>query len=103
MSDIRKRLLFWHLIGIAAFNNADYILTLEFLDKGFYEVNPIIASTIGTYEFPLVKLILVPLLLLALWQHKDEIGEETTKLTWIPFIGYFSLMVYYRFLIDTFY
>ena len=102
MSDIRKRLLFWHLIGIAAFNNADYILTLEFLDKGFYEANPIIASTIVTYEFPLVKLILVPLLLLALWQHNDKIGNRTAKLYWIPFVGYYSLMVYYWVLIVTF-
>jgi len=102
MSNKQKRLLFWHLIGIGAFNKADYILTLEFLDRGFYEANPIIASTIGTYEFPLVKLILVPLLLFTLWQHKDKIGNAITKLSWIPFIGYFSLMVYYRFLIVTF-
>lgn len=102
MSEIQKRLLFWQLIGIGTFNKADYILTLEFLDKGFYEANPIMANTIGTYEFPLVKLILVPLLLLVLWQHKDKIGNKTTILSWIPFVGYFSLMVYYRFLVVTF-
>ena len=97
-----KRLLFWQLFGIGAFNNADYILTLEFLDKGFYEANPIIRTMIGTYEFPMVKLILVPLVLLALWQHKDRIGDYITKLSWIPFLGYFSLMGYYRYLIINF-
>ena len=99
MSDNQKSLLFWQLIGIAAFNKVDYILTLDFLDKGFYEGNPLMNSMIGTYEFPMVKLILVPLILLALWQHKDTIGNYITKLSWIPFLGYFSLMAYYRFLI----
>lgn len=99
MSTNQKQLLFWKLIGIGAFNNVDYILTLEFLNKGFYEANPLIASTIGTYEFPMVKLILIPLVLLALWQHKDKIGSSIGKLSWIPFLGYFSLMGYYRFLI----
>jgi hypothetical protein len=102
MSENQKKLLFWQLIGIGAFNKVDYILTIEFLDKGFYEANPFIARTVGTYEFPMVKLILVPLVLLALWQHKDRIGNYLTKLTWIPFIGYFSLMSYYRFLIISF-
>ncbi|WP_422487186.1 DUF5658 family protein [Gudongella sp. DL1XJH-153] len=99
MSDSKKRLLFWHLVGIGVFNKVDYILTLEFLDNGFYEANPLMATMIGTYEFPMVKLILVPLVLLALWQHKDKIGDLITKLSWVPFLGYFSLMVYYRFLI----
>ena len=102
MSENQKRLLFLHLIGIGVFNIVDYILTLEFLNKGFYEANPIMARMIGNYEFPLVKLLLVPLLLLALWQHRDKIGDILSKLTWIPFIGYFSLMGYYRFLIINF-
>ena len=102
MSSNKKRLLFWHLVGIGAFNMVDYILTLDFLGYGFYEANPFIASTIGTYEFPLVKLILVPLVLLSLWQYKERIGSYLTILTWIPFIGYFSLMLYYRFLVISF-
>ena len=56
-------------------------------------MNPIIAKTIETYEFPMVKLLLMPLVLLALWQHKDKIGDLIVKLMWIPFLGYFSLMV----------
>lgn len=99
MSKNQRRLLFWQLVGIGAFNKVDYILTLEFLDRGFYEANPIVASTLGTYEFSMVKLLLIPLVLLALWQNKDRIGDYLTKLSWVPFIGYFSLMTYYRFLI----
>ena len=102
MSENQRRLLFWQLIGIGAFNKVDYILTLEFLNKGFYEANPLIDPMIGTYEFSMVKLILIPLVLLALWQHKDRIGNYLTKLSWIPFLGYFSLMSYYRFLIINF-
>ena len=103
MSTNQKRLLFWQLIGIGAFNKVDYLLTLEFLSKGFYESNPIMAQMIGTYEFPLVKLLLIPLILICLWQHKDKIGDMLTKITWIPFMGYFSLMYYYRVLIINFY
>lgn len=99
MTKKHRRLLFWHLVGIGVFNMVDYILTLEFLDNGFYEANPLMATMIGTYEFPMVKLVLVPLVLVALWQHKDRIGDMLAKIFWIPFLGYFSLMVYYRFLI----
>lgn len=102
MSINQKRLLFWQLLGVGVFNNVDYILTLEFLNKGFYEANPLISNMIGTYEFPMVKLILIPLVLLALWQHKETIGSYLVILTWIPFLGYFSLMGYYRFLIVNF-
>ena len=102
MLENQKRLLFWHLIGIGVFNIVDYILTLDFLSQGFYEANPIIATTIGTYEFPMIKLILIPLVLLAMWQHKERIGNYLVLLTWVPFIGYFSLMGYYRFLIINF-
>ncbi len=102
MSDNQKRLFFWQLICIGAFNNVDYILTLEFLNKGFYEGNPLMAALIGTYEFPMVKLILIPLVLLALWQNKDLIGKSIARLSWIPFIAYFSLMGYYGFLIINF-
>ncbi|MCR3956373.1 MAG: hypothetical protein NUK57_08735 [Gudongella sp.] len=38
MKKERKRLLFWHLFGIGAFNIADYILTLDFLEKGFMSI-----------------------------------------------------------------
>ncbi|MCR3956711.1 MAG: DUF5658 family protein [Gudongella sp.] len=68
----------------------------------FTEANPIMASMVGTYQFPMVKLVLVPLLLIFLWQHKERIGNMLVSLTWIPFLGYLSLMVYYRFLIVTF-
>ncbi|WP_409227555.1 DUF5658 family protein [Gudongella sp. SC589] len=102
MTNAQRRLLFLQLLGIGTFNIVDYLLTLEFLALGFYEINPFIAPMIGTYEFPLVKLMLVPLVLLALWQHKDRIGSMLVKLTWIPFLGYYSLMVYYRFLIVSF-
>lgn len=103
MSITQTKLLFWHLIGTGAFNIADYFLTLDFLDRGFQEANPIMASMIGTYEFPMVKLLLVPLLLLAIWQNKDRIRGVAIRLSWIPFMSYFFLMVYYHFLVMGYY
>ena len=103
MSMEQSRLLFWHLVGTGSFNIVDYFLTLDFLERGFEEANPIMASMIGTYEFPLVKLLLVPLLLIAIWQNKNRLKLAATKLSWIPFLSYFVLMVYYRFLLVGFY
>lgn len=100
MSVTQKRIMFWHLIGTGSFNIVDYILTLEFLEIGFHEANPIMASMVHTYEFPLVKLILVPLLLLALWQNKDRFKGAAAKLSWVPFMSYFVLMVYYSVLLS---
>lgn len=96
MSENFERLLWLHLIGVAAFNNVDFFLTLDALEKGYSEVNPIMAPMIGTYAFPMIKLILMPLLLIFLWQMRHRMGKSLVTLTWIPFIGYFSLMVYYR-------
>lgn len=99
MSMVQRRMMFWHLIGTGSFNIVDYILTLEFLEIGFYEANPIMASMVFTHEFPLVKLLLVPLLLIAIWQYKDRLKGVATILSWIPFTGYFALMVYYSVLL----
>lgn len=99
MSMIQNRLMFWHLIGTGSFNIVDYILTMEFLEIGYYESNPIMASLVDTYEFPMVKLILVPLLLVVIWQNKDRFNGVAAKLSWIPFMSYFVLMVYYSMLI----
>lgn len=103
MGGLNSRVLFWQLFGIFAFNKADYILTLDFLDMGFHEANPIMASMVGTYEFHLVKLVFVPLLLLVLWQHRQRLGKVLTRLAWIPFVGYLSLMGYYRLLVSVYY
>jgi hypothetical protein len=99
MSIKQEKLLFWLLIGTGSFNIVDYVLTLDFIERGFEEANPIMVSMIGTYEFPLIKLLFVPLLLLALWQNKDKLGDLVFKLSWIPFISYFFLMIYYRLLL----
>ena len=71
-------------------------VTIKRLEKGFEEANPIMASMIGTYAFPLVKLLLVPLLLIAIWQNRDRLRVVATKFSWIPFLCYFILMIYYR-------
>jgi len=102
MSYNQERLFFWQLIGVGVFNIADYIITLDFLKKGFHECNPLMAAIIGSYGFPLVKLILIPLVLLALWQKKELIGKSIARLFWLPFLIYFYLMGYYGVLMISF-
>jgi len=99
MSQNKERLLWILLIGIAAFNKADYILTLDAIDRGFIEANPILAPMIGTYEFSLVKLVLVPLLLVFFWLMRFRMDERLIQLVWLPFFGYFMLMLYFHFFV----
>ncbi|MCD4713437.1 MAG: DUF5658 family protein [Clostridiales bacterium] len=99
MQKSKEGLLRWQLIGIGAFNITDYFLTLEALEKGHTEANPLLITIVNTLEFPLVKLILVPLLLYWLWLKRHRIGDSLTKVVWIPFFGYFILMVYFRYLL----
>lgn len=90
-----ERILWLQLIGVSAFNVADYLLTLEALANGYTEANPILALIIDTYAFHLAKLLLVPLLLIFIWQMRYRVGKSLVTLAWIPFIGYFFLMVYH--------
>ncbi|MDW7660532.1 MAG: DUF5658 family protein, partial [Bacillota bacterium] len=76
MQKSKEGLLRWQLIGIGAFNITDYFLTLEALEKGHTEANPLLITIVNTLEFPLVKLILVPLLLYWLWLKRHRIGER---------------------------
>jgi len=99
MRESKERLLWLLLIGIWAFNKMDFFLTLEALEKGFVEANPLVDSMIGTHEFPLVKLVLIPLVLFLIWRLRHKIGERLLVYVWVPFISYFSLMVYFRMII----
>ena len=90
------RLLWLQLIGIAAFNKVDYLMTLEALERGYKEANPLLASMVGTFQFPLVKLLLVPLLLIFMWQMRHRIGKSLVTLTWVPFVAYSSVVLYHR-------
>ena len=90
------RLLWLQLIGIAAFNQVDYLMTLEALERGYKEANPLLASMVGTFQFPLVKLLLVPLLLIFMWQMRHRIGKSLVTLTWVPFAAYSMVVLYHR-------
>ncbi|SCZ81845.1 hypothetical protein SAMN03080599_03090 [Acidaminobacter hydrogenoformans DSM 2784] len=90
------RLLWLQLIGIAAFNKVDYLMTLEALERGYKEANPLLASMVGTFQFPLVKLLLVPLLLIFMWQMRHRIGKSLVTLTWVPFTAYSMVVLYHR-------
>ena len=96
MRHTHERLLWLLLIGTGLFNKADYFLTLDALGRGFYEANPVLAPMIGTYEFPLVKLLLVPLMLYLLWRIRHLIGRRIVAYAFVPFVSYFSLMLYFH-------
>ena len=93
-----ERLIWLLLIGIAAFNKVDYMMTLQFLRQGFYEANPFLAPLVGTIFFPALKLIAVPLLLLYLWRMRHQIGRKLVSYLWVPFLSYSTLMIYFRIL-----
>lgn len=96
MAEPSKRLLWLQLIGVCAFNIADYFLTIQAMENGCREANPIVGPMLGTFQFPLAKLIVVPLLLIFIWKMRDRMGTALATFAWVPFMGYFSLMVYYR-------
>ncbi len=91
-----ERLLWLLLMGIFAFNKVDFLLTLDALEMGFREANPFLVPLVGTPAFPLVKLLVVPLLLLLVWSIRHRVGDRLVRYMAVPFGAYFSLMLYFQ-------
>ena len=92
----RHPFLKFFLIGIGIFNVADYFLTLEVISQGHEEANPIIDAILPTIYFPIVKLVVVPLLLLFLWNLRQHFNRRCMLYVWTGFMVYFSLMIYFK-------
>jgi L-cystine uptake protein TcyP (sodium:dicarboxylate symporter family) len=92
----KSRLLAFLLLGVGVFNAMDFFLTTYVINQGHKELNPIIDAIIGTGYFPLLKLVLVPVLLLILWSCRGYMGKRLLPYAWLLFTAYASLMLYFR-------
>ena len=96
LSFFHARLLRLMLIGIVAFNFADYFLTRWALDMGYRELNPFLDPVVETPIFPLVKFALVPLALFAVWRWRQQVGPRILYYVSFAFICYLLLMFHFK-------
>jgi hypothetical protein len=103
MMVVRKRLtkdqeglLKYLLIGTGVFNVADYLLTMLALNMGYREANPIMKLIIDTKFFPIVKILIVPLLLYSIWARRHKVGPRILFYSGLVFGAYLVLMVYFK-------
>ncbi|MDW7672184.1 MAG: DUF5658 family protein [Bacillota bacterium] len=90
------RLLWLLLIGIGAFNKADFMLTHIAISEGYQEANPIINAVLDTWGFPFLKLLVVPAILVGLWMIRRRLNQRMIGYVWVGFIAYFMLMVHFK-------
>ena len=85
------------LITIGIFNVGDYYFTLKATIIGYQEFNPLISLIIGTVYFPVVKLIIIPLLLFVIWLLKSKVNFLRLHIYILMlFISYFALILYHK-------
>ena len=92
------------LIGIGLLNITDYFFTLQAFSLGAREGNPIMNAIVHTPLFPVVKLIIVPLLLVSVWVSRvklNRLRNLVMLLLCFSFICYLSVSVYYIALINS--
>lgn len=84
------------LVLIGVFNAADYYFTETLAALGGQELNPLTAPLINTPYFAVLKLIVIPLLLLFIWLVRKKINPKRLQIyTFVLFLCYFSLMLYF--------
>lgn len=83
-------------MALAVFNAVDYFLTAFSLRLGFRELNPLIDAVAHTALFPIVKLLVVPLLLFFVWAVRKQVSQRIMLYTWTAFVVYLGLMVYFN-------
>ncbi len=91
-----ERVLRLLLVGLGAFNTADYLLTRLFLYMGYRELNPVMDMIVHTDYFTLAKLVSVPLMLYFLWWVRHSVGRRILAYVWFVFLVYLFLMVYFK-------
>ena len=84
------------LYGVAVFNIADYFFTNLALSMGYRELNPFIDMIVGTVYFPLLKLVVIPLLLYFVWSQRCKVGSRVLLYAWVAFLVYLGLMFYFK-------
>lgn len=85
------------LILLGIFNVGDYYFTLKAAAIGYQELNPLISPIIGTLYFPMVKLIIIPLLLLIIWLLRFKVHCIRLHIyVLLLFFSYFTLILYHK-------
>ena len=92
----QERTLWALLIGIAAFNVADYLLTTLALSLGYRELNPVMDLVVHTPYFRIIKLVLIPLMLYFIWRRRHLVGLRVLTYVWVAFLVYLALMCYFK-------
>ncbi len=98
-SQTNDRLLWLLLLGIGAFNKADFMLTNIAISEGYQEANPVINTVLNTWGFPFLKLLVVPSILIGLWMIRRRLNKRMYGYIWVGFIVYFMLMVHFKLLL----
>jgi len=92
MAESRLRIL---LFAIGIFNALDYFFTLQVLQYGFIEANPIMAPVVDTVWFFVIKLVLIPAALYLVWVVRARMGRVAKTSVWICTGAYAGLMGYF--------
>jgi|GEM_PF-794461 len=92
----QERILWVLLIGVGAFNVADYLLTTLALSLGYRELNPLMDLVVDTPLFPVIKLVLIPLMLYFIWRRRHLVGSRVLLYVWVAFLVYLVLMCYFK-------
>ena len=92
-----KRMFGILLFLIGLLNVADYFFTVKALELGGREANPIMLLAIEANEwmFPVVKLALVPLALIAVWLTEGKSNVAVFVATWIVFLSYTAVTLWH--------
>lgn len=87
------------LVTIGLCNVADFVLTLRAVPLGARELNPLMSAILDTPWFPLYKLGVVPVLLLALWLVRERMGRRLMPYVYLVSVAYLGLMAYHGVLV----
>ena len=96
LTENQEGILKYLLIGTAAFNIVDYLLTVLALNMGYREANPIINLVVDTPLFPIIKVVIIPILLYSVWARRHKVGSRILIYAGIVFAAYYLLMVYFK-------
>lgn len=95
----RDKILAFFLLGTALFNILDYFLTLYALKHGCTEWNPIMKPIVHTIYLPIIKLLLIPTILAAIWFMRAKAGHRLKYYSGSLFSVYLLLILYFGYIL----
>ena len=97
----KQQSLVWLLLLLALLNAIDYFATQDLIARGLSEErNPLMRNLVGTAYFPIYKLVLIPLGLMALWLARESLFPKYFPLVKLTCVLYavvvtYTLVVFY--------